>query len=114
MFNPWKRQGINAMEKKTPHTPLSKIKALVQAGKVSVTATALLGGRTVLGADMKTQDLYAVVLTLTSKDFFKCMTAYEDHTVWHEVYRPFHSSGVQLYIKLIVRDGVLVVSFKEK
>lgn len=102
------------MEKKTPHTPLSKIKALVQAGKVKITASSLSGGRVALGKDIKTQDLYDVVLALTTTDFYKSMTSHDDHRVWHEVYRPHHSSGVQLYIKLIVDAGVLVVSFKEK
>lgn len=101
------------MEKKTPHTPLSKIKALVQAGKVKITMTALLGGREALGSQTSPADLHNVVLGLTSKDFYKSMTDYDDHTIWHEVYRPMTSNG-QLYIKLIVQDDVLIVSFKEK
>ncbi|WP_213716559.1 type II toxin-antitoxin system MqsR family toxin [Cedecea lapagei] len=40
------------------------------------------------------------------------MTAYHDHTLWHEVNRPVFN-GQSLYIKLIVHSGVLIVSFKE-
>ncbi|MGH8856028.1 MAG: type II toxin-antitoxin system MqsR family toxin, partial [Telluria sp.] len=39
------------------------------------------------------------------------MTTYEDHRVWQDVYRPVTPYGL-LYIKLIVIDDVLVVSFK--
>ncbi|WP_416413819.1 type II toxin-antitoxin system MqsR family toxin [Pantoea sp. App145] len=44
-------------------------------------------------------------------DFFKSMTAYDDHTNWHEVYRPDYH-GKQIYLEFIVTDGVLIMSFK--
>ncbi|MCX8985158.1 type II toxin-antitoxin system MqsR family toxin [Citrobacter portucalensis] len=98
------------MEKGTPHTRLHIVKELVKAGKVKVVTTAY---NTAAAIGFKSRaEMYAVILTLTPADFYKSMTAYNDHTSWHEVYRPT-SNGQRLYIKFIVSDGVLIVSFKE-
>ena len=98
------------MEKRTPLTRLSFIHSMVRAGNVAITHTALAGGAT-LGFTAK-RDFFDVVLALSPRDFEKSMTAYHDHTLWHEVYRPVFN-GQSLYIKLIVHSGVLIVSFKE-
>jgi motility quorum-sensing regulator/GCU-specific mRNA interferase toxin len=41
------------------------------------------------------------------------MTAYADHTLWHNVYRPRTPFG-EVYLKLTVVEDVLIVSFKEQ
>lgn len=56
--------------------------------------------------------IVGVVMTLTSKDFYKSMTTHADHRIWQDVYRPATSAG-EVYLKLTVVDEVLVVSFKE-
>lgn len=97
------------MEKSTPHSKLSIVKALLAAGKVRATHSARLGA-TALGLELC--DMLAVVMALTPADFYKSMTTHADHTVWQDVYRPSTPVG-DVYLKLTVMDDVLIVSFKE-
>ena len=97
------------MEKPSPHCKLSMVKAFVEAGKVRATHSARLGA-TALG--MEVSDMLAVVMTLTPADIYKSMTTHADHTVWQDVYRPSTQAG-DVYLKLMVIDDVLIVSFKE-
>ena len=97
------------MEKRTPHCRLSTIRVLVETGKVRTTQSARAGADA-LGLDYA--DMLAIVLALTQADFFKSMTTLADHTIWQDVYRPSRSAG-DLYLKLMVVEDVLIVSFKE-
>jgi motility quorum-sensing regulator/GCU-specific mRNA interferase toxin len=54
------------MEKSTPHCKLSMVKALIEAGKVRSTLSALAGGAS-LGFDFK--GIVGVVMALTPSDF---------------------------------------------
>ncbi|ADW67810.1 type II toxin-antitoxin system MqsR family toxin [Granulicella tundricola] len=72
------------MEKRTPHCPLAKVKALLAEGKVRTTFTALAGGAA-LGLDFA--GMLAVVHALSMADFYKSMTTHADHRVWQDVYR---------------------------
>lgn len=56
--------------------------------------------------------MLAVVLELTTADFYKSMTTHADHRVWQDVYRPVTRFGA-VYLELTVIEDVLVVSFKE-
>ena len=97
------------MEKRTPHCELSRVKALIEAGKVRATHTARTAAA-LLGFDF--QGMIAVVASLTMKDFYKSMTTYADNAIWQDVYRPKTAAG-DVYLKLTVLDDVLIVSFKE-
>ena len=97
------------MEKRTPHCKLSIVKALVNAGQVRATFSAL-SGAAALGLDF--DEMLAVVNALTAKDFYKSMTTHADHALWQDVYRPVTAAGPR-YLKLTVIDDVLIVSFKE-
>ncbi|MNE81700.1 mRNA interferase MqsR [compost metagenome] len=97
------------MEKRTPHTKLSMIKALIADGRVKSTGSALAGAAA-LGFDFS--EMVAIVTSLTSTDFYKSMTTHADHRVWQDVYRPRTRAG-EVYLKLTVIDDVLIVSFKE-
>jgi motility quorum-sensing regulator/GCU-specific mRNA interferase toxin len=97
------------MEKLTPHCKLTLVKALVVAGEVSATRSAREGA-TALGLNLS--DMLTVVMALAPADFYKSMTTHADHTVWQDVYRPRTQAG-DVYLKLTVMDGVLIVSFKE-
>lgn len=97
------------MEKRTPHCPLSRVRKLIQEGKVRSTFSALAGGAA-LGFDFG--GMIAVVLALSPEDFYKSMTTYADDRVWQDVYRPATRAG-KVYLKLTVIDDVLIVSFKE-
>ena len=62
--------------------------------------------------DMAFDDMLGVIRALTMADFFKSMTTQADHRVWQDVYRPSTPAG-DVYLKLTVIDGVLIVSFKD-
>jgi motility quorum-sensing regulator/GCU-specific mRNA interferase toxin len=97
------------MEKRTPHCKLAVVKALVAAGKVRATFSALAGGAALgLGFD----EIVGVIAALTARDFYKSMTTHADHRIWQDVYRP-RTPGGDVYLKLTVIDDVLIVSFKE-
>ncbi|ABY99667.1 TPA: type II toxin-antitoxin system MqsR family toxin [Pseudomonas putida] len=97
------------MEKRTPHCPLERIRALLSAGRVNPT-TASLRGAQALG--MEFADMLQVIAGLERRDFYKSMSCYVNHRVWQDVYRPFTAKGY-VYLKLSVVDDVLIVSFKE-
>jgi motility quorum-sensing regulator/GCU-specific mRNA interferase toxin len=97
------------MEKRTPHCKLTMVKALVEAGKVRTTHAARAGANE-LGLELS--EMLAVIMVLTSADFYKSMTTHTDHTVWQDVYRPSTQAG-DVYLKLTVIDDLLIVSFKE-
>ena len=73
------------MEKRTPHCKLAVVKAMISAGQVRATKTALEEAAA-LGIDF--DDMLAVVLSLKSADFYKSMTTNANHRVWQDVYRP--------------------------
>lgn len=97
------------MEKGTPHCKLSRVKSLLEAGKVKATLSALAGGAA-LGLDFA--EMVAIIKTLARADFYKSMTTHADHNIWQDVYRPATPVG-EVYLKLTVVDDVLIVSFKE-
>jgi len=97
------------MEKRIPHCELSIVRRLVSEGKIRATLAATTSAKA-LGCDRL--GMFAVVLALTPKDFYKSMTTYSDNKVWQDVYRPTTQFG-DVYLKLTVVDDLLVVSFKE-
>jgi motility quorum-sensing regulator/GCU-specific mRNA interferase toxin len=97
------------MEKHTPHCKLPIVKALISAGKVRITYSALSGGGA-LGFDL--EGIVEVIMQLTPADFHKSMTTHADYSIWQDVYRPTTAGG-GVYLKLTVIDDVLIVSFKE-
>jgi motility quorum-sensing regulator/GCU-specific mRNA interferase toxin len=97
------------MEKYIPHCELSTVKAMLEAGKVRITTSALAGADT-LGLDF--DEVVSIVMALTSKEFYKSLTSYNNHKEWQDVYRPITHVG-EVYLKLIVVDDVLILSFKE-
>jgi motility quorum-sensing regulator/GCU-specific mRNA interferase toxin len=99
------------MEKGTPHCKLSVVKALIEAGRVSATASAFIGARELGINDLA--GMCAVVMALTSADFYKSMTTQADHRIWQDVYHARTANSANVYLKLTVIDDVLIVSFKE-
>lgn len=97
------------MQKRIPHCRLSVVRKLVDAGRVRETHSAILGAAS-MGLDR--ESLIEVVRNLTMADFFKSMTTHTDHRLWQDVYRPMTKSG-PAYVKLMVVDDLLIVSFKE-
>lgn len=99
------------MEKGAPHCKLSVVKALIEAGKVNATASAFNGARELGINDLA--GMCAVVMSLTSADFYKSMTTHADHRIWQDVYHAKTANSADVYLKLTVINDVLIVSFKE-
>jgi len=99
------------MEKATPHCKLSVVKSLIEAGRVRATASAFNGARELNIIDLA--GMCAVVMSLTSADFYKSMTTHADHRIWQDVYHARTVNSATVYLKLTVIDDVLIVSFKE-
>lgn len=99
------------MEKNKPHHSRDTIKKLIEAGNVSVTATAIKDSM-ILGIDRDC--MLKTVCMLTAKDFYKSITSYSDPQCWQDVYHSRIKNELIIYIKLTITDGVLVLSFKEK
>jgi motility quorum-sensing regulator/GCU-specific mRNA interferase toxin len=99
------------MGKGTPHSKLPVVKALIKADQIRATASAFSGARALGINDLA--GMCAVILALTAADFYKSMTTHADHRVLQDVYRTRTADGVEVYLKLTVIDGLLIVSFKE-
>ena len=67
------------MEKRTPHTRLSQVKKLVNAGQVRTTRSALLNADE-LGLDF--DGMCNVIIGLSESDFYKSMTT-SYFSTWH-------------------------------
>lgn len=96
------------MEKNTPHYALVAIQADVRRLKgKAFTSTRTLG--------LNVSDMQQVIHGLERKQFYKSMTTYDDHRVWHDVYHA-NSHGLQIYLKVTYRPsgGPPVISFKEQ
>jgi len=57
--------------------------------------------------------MFEVILALTPSDFYKSMEAEKDPGYWQEVYKPVYLCQ-DIYLKFIVKDDVVIVSFKER
>lgn len=99
------------MKKGTPHCKLSVVKTLIEEGKVKATASAFNGARALGINDLA--GMCAVVMSLTSTDFYKSMTTHANHRIWQDVYHAQTAIHVEVYLKLTVIDDLLIVSFKE-
>lgn len=99
------------MEKSTPHCKLSVVQDLVRSSAVRATGSAFVGARELGINDLA--GMCAVVLTLSSADFYKSMTTHANHRIWQDVYHARTAKGQAVYLKLTVIDDVLIVSFKE-
>ena len=59
-------------------------------------------------------DAVLVVIGLTRTDFYKSMTTHGDHSVWQDVYHRQLDDERWVYIKLTLREGAVVIQFKER
>lgn len=97
------------MEKHTPHCKLQVVKALIAAGKIRTTGTAIIGAEC-MGIDRA--GIIKIVMALTPSNFYKSMTTHANHKIWQDVYHTVSAENA-IYLKLTVVDDVLIVSFKE-
>jgi len=98
------------LEKRIAHYSLSKIKELIAKKKYVVTLSARQS-YTALG--LEDDEVLKVIDGLKPKDLYKSMTSYNNHQLWHDVYHSSHE-GIELYIKLQVKEDAIIISFKER
>jgi len=100
------------MEKRTPHYRLPEVQAIVaKIGIQAFTATAAFNAAAM---GLNEAQAIAVVLSLSRTMFYKSMTTHADHTVWQDVYHAPTPTGRTAYIKLTLKQGAVVIQFKEK
>ena len=99
------------MKKGTSHCNLLAVKALIKDSRVNATASAFNGARALGINDL--DGMCAVVMSLTSTDFYKSMTTHADHRIWQDVYHAKADNNADVYLKLTIIDDILIVSFKE-
>ena len=101
------------MEKRRAHYRLEDIKAQFSdpdhLGHLTVSAR---NGARALG--FSDEDIVRVIQNLTSRDLYKSMTSYHDHTLWQDVYLPTCHTA-DLYVKFTAGDdnSYWLLSFKE-
>ncbi|MDP2805901.1 MAG: type II toxin-antitoxin system MqsR family toxin [Gallionellaceae bacterium] len=100
------------MEKFKAHYSLQEIQTIVaHDGSQSFTFAAQQGAQ---GMGLSRTEALGVVLALTNTMVYKSMTTHSDNKVWQDVYHSPCPNGKIAYIKLTMRDGAVVIQFKEK
>jgi motility quorum-sensing regulator/GCU-specific mRNA interferase toxin len=100
------------MEKRKAHHDLSAIKALVARDGLAVFTAVARSGFMSMG--LSATEALSVVTALSKAMLVKSMTTHADHTVWQDVYHAPCRDGKVAYIKLTLRQGAVVIQFKEK
>ena len=101
------------MEKQRAHYPLEEIKAqFSDPDRLDHLTVSARNGARALG--FSDEDMVQVIQQLTSRDLYKSMTSYHDHTLWQDVYLPTYRD-VDLYVKFTAGDDghYWLLSFKE-
>ena len=89
---------------------MSNIKELIAKKKYVVTLSARQS-YTALG--LADDEVLTVINDLKAIDLYKSMISYNNHLLWHDVYHSSHK-GIELYIKLQVKEDAIIISFKER
>lgn len=98
-------------KKTTPTHSLTQIAKLIQEGQYKTTSVARIGAAA-LGLDI--DGLLAIVIDLPQNgSFYKTMESKQDPGHWMDVYHTVTPAGDDVYLKLMIRDGALIESFKE-
>jgi motility quorum-sensing regulator / GCU-specific mRNA interferase toxin len=63
---------------------------------------------------LTSEEMLAVIVSLSRHDFYKSMTTYADHKTWQDVYDADTPAGRVTYIKITLRDAAPVIQFKER
>jgi len=94
-----------------PTYDLARMIALIKQGHFRTTHVARVGA-VALGLDL--DGLIEVVLDLPARGrFYKTMESVNNPGHWMDVYHTRTPAGDPVYLKLMIQDGVLIVSFKE-
>ncbi|RNF30206.1 hypothetical protein NM04_13840 [Massilia aurea] len=95
----------------TPTHDLAQMIALIKQDKYKTTKVAREGA-TQLG--LTHDEMIAVVVDLPRVGkFYKTMESDNNPGHWMDVYHTQTQAGADVYLKLMIQNGVLIVSFKE-
>ncbi|MBB5610627.1 MULTISPECIES: type II toxin-antitoxin system MqsR family toxin [unclassified Janthinobacterium] len=90
---------------------LADMLVLIRQGRYKTTKVAREGA-TRLGLDL--DGMIAIVLDLPHSGFFyKTMESDKNPGLWMDVYHAVTPNDEDVYLKLMIQNGVLIVSFKE-
>lgn len=96
---------------KTSTHDLAQLIALIKQDRYRTTKVAREGA-TKLGLDLD-QMIQVVVDLPNTGSFYKTMESDMNPGHWMDVYHTQTLSGDDVYVKLMIQNGVLIVSFKE-
>jgi len=100
------------MERENQHYKLTDIKAIVaKIGKLAFTRTAQINSAAM---GLTGDEPLDVIFSLSRSMFYKSMTTIHDSTLWQDVYHAPCPNGKTAYIKVTLREGAVVIQFKEK
>lgn len=85
------------MDKRTPRYKLAELKKLIENEETRHIQPGCVRNATKLGISYT--EIIEIVLSVSSDDFYKSMTEYENYMIWQDVYKHRHGDLV-LYIKL--------------
>lgn len=100
------------MEKKKAHYDLQAVKARVSVGGMDAFTRTAKDNARLMGLDAAAT--LGVVAELKRGMLYKSMTTHGDSTVWQDVYHAPCPDGKMAYIKVTLRDGAVVIQFKER
>ena len=101
------------VEKSRPHHDLRVIKAsFATARDLRITGSAL---KDAAALGYNSDEIVAVIQSIEPGQFYKSMTAYHDHKIWHDVYHVLYE-GDTLYVKFTDNavQQMTLLSFKAK
>ncbi|MYM21468.1 mRNA interferase MqsR [Duganella sp. FT135W] len=94
-----------------PTHNLAALLALIQQGQYKTTKVARLGATSLR---LTHDQMIDVVLDLPNTGhFYKTMESDMNPGLWMDVYHTKTPAGDEVYLKLMIQNGVLIVSFKE-
>lgn len=96
---------------KNPTHNLEELLALIRQGKYRTTKVAREGATSL---DLTLDQMIEVVLNVPNTGtFYKTMESDANPGHWMDVYHTMTPSSIDVYLKLMIQNGVLIVSFKE-
>lgn len=99
-------------DKGTAHYRLATVQQAIAVLGVDAFTRAAIDNARLMG--LSGPQALLVVISLSSKQFYKSMSTKSDYRVWQDVYHAPCPNGKVAYIKLTLQDGAVVIQFKEK
>ena len=100
------------MEKRKPHYGLDGLKMLLLHESTRIVTRSGRQGAATLGY-FDEESMVARVLRLTSREFYKSMTRYENSKIWQDVYQTYDGeTGIYIKLQKSLDGKGVIISFK--